>query len=155
MTAHMGVDMAAGLAAHRDAPERAQDAQNPLGRAKEKQEQMKASVRTKVEHGFHVVKCLFKHRKMRYRGLAKHNSSCSRCSASPTWRWRAGSLTTCTPSCVLSIEKAWEMHKSRADFPLRPINLTRKFAPARCNYMSRAEHCPKPISSDGIHAALP
>ena len=47
---------------------------NPLGRAKEKLEQVKASVRAKVEHCFHVVKCLFKHRKTRYRGLAKNNA---------------------------------------------------------------------------------
>lgn len=30
--------------------------------------------RAKVEHCFHVVKCLFKHRKTRYRGLAKNNA---------------------------------------------------------------------------------
>jgi transposase, IS5 family len=47
---------------------------NPLGRAKEKLEKAKASVRAKVEHCFHVVKCLFKHRKTRYRGLAKNNA---------------------------------------------------------------------------------
>jgi IS5 family transposase len=47
---------------------------NPVGRAKEKLEQAKASVRAKVEHCFHVVKCLFKHRKTRYRGLAKNNA---------------------------------------------------------------------------------
>jgi transposase, IS5 family len=47
---------------------------NTLGRAKEKLEQTKASVRAKVEHCFHVVKCLFKHRKTRYRGLAKNNA---------------------------------------------------------------------------------
>jgi transposase, IS5 family len=47
---------------------------NPLGRSKEKLEQAKASVRAKVEHCFHVVKCLFKHRKTRYRGLAKNNA---------------------------------------------------------------------------------
>jgi IS5 family transposase len=47
---------------------------NPLGRATEKLEQTKASVRAKVEHCFHVVKCLFKHRKTRYRGLAKNNA---------------------------------------------------------------------------------
>jgi IS5 family transposase len=47
---------------------------NPLGRAKEKLEQAKASVRAKVEHCFHVVKCLFKHRKTRYRGLVKNNA---------------------------------------------------------------------------------
>jgi IS5 family transposase len=47
---------------------------NPLGRAKEKLEYTKASVRAKVEHCFHVVTCLFKHRKTRYRGLAKNNA---------------------------------------------------------------------------------
>jgi IS5 family transposase len=31
-------------------------------------------VRAKVERCFHVVKCLFKHRKTRYRGLAKDNA---------------------------------------------------------------------------------
>jgi len=36
-------------------------------------EQVKAGIRGKVEHCFHVVKCLFKHRKTRYRGLAKNN----------------------------------------------------------------------------------
>ncbi len=32
----------------------------------------KASVRAKVEHPFHVVKNLFGHRKVRYKGLAKN-----------------------------------------------------------------------------------
>jgi len=44
------------------------------GSALEKFEQVKASLRAKVEHCFHVVKCLFKHRKTRYRGLAKNNA---------------------------------------------------------------------------------
>ncbi|HEX7643449.1 MAG TPA: transposase, partial [Burkholderiaceae bacterium] len=44
------------------------------GSALAKAEQVKASVRAKVEHCFHVVKCLFKHRKTRYRGLAKNNA---------------------------------------------------------------------------------
>lgn len=48
--------------------------QNRLGRAIEKLEQAKASVRAKVEHCFQVVKCLFKHRRTRYRGLAKNNA---------------------------------------------------------------------------------
>ena len=34
----------------------------------------KASIRAKVEHPFHVVKNLFKHRKVRYRGLAKNTA---------------------------------------------------------------------------------
>lgn len=44
------------------------------GSALDKAEQVKASIRAKVEHCFHVVKCLFKHRKTRYRGLAKNNA---------------------------------------------------------------------------------
>ena len=38
----------------------------------EKAEQLKASVRAKVEHPFHVVKNLFRHRKVRYKRLAKN-----------------------------------------------------------------------------------
>lgn len=37
-------------------------------------EHLKASVRAKVEHVFHIVKNLFKHRKVRYRGLAKNTA---------------------------------------------------------------------------------
>ena len=35
-------------------------------------EKLKASVRAFVEHPFHIVKNLFRHRKVRYRGLAKN-----------------------------------------------------------------------------------
>ena len=38
----------------------------------EQAEQLKASVRAKVEHPFHVVKNLFHHKKVRYKGLAKN-----------------------------------------------------------------------------------
>lgn len=47
---------------------------NPLGRVKEKLERAKASVRAQVEHPFHVLKNLFRHRKTRYRGLAKNTT---------------------------------------------------------------------------------
>jgi IS5 family transposase len=40
--------------------------------ALEKLEKAKASIRSKVEHQFHVVKDLFKYRKVRYKGLAKN-----------------------------------------------------------------------------------
>ncbi len=40
----------------------------------EKAEQAKASIRSKVEHVFHVVKNLFRHRKCRYKGLAKNTA---------------------------------------------------------------------------------
>jgi IS5 family transposase len=42
----------------------------PLEQLLEMMDQAKAS-RAKVEHPFHVMKNLFKHRKARYRGLAK------------------------------------------------------------------------------------
>lgn len=47
---------------------------SPLGEMMEKLEQAKASIRAKVEHPFHVVKNLFRHRKTRYRGLAKNTA---------------------------------------------------------------------------------
>ena len=40
----------------------------------EKLEHLKASVRATVEHPFHVGKNLFRHRKARCRGLAKHTA---------------------------------------------------------------------------------
>ncbi|WP_373717537.1 IS5 family transposase [Roseateles sp.] len=40
----------------------------------EQVEQLKASVRAKVEHPFHVVKNLFLHRKARYKGMAKNEA---------------------------------------------------------------------------------
>jgi IS5 family transposase len=40
----------------------------------EKAEQLKASVRAKVEHPFHVIKNLFRHKEVRYKGLAKDNA---------------------------------------------------------------------------------
>jgi transposase, IS5 family len=47
---------------------------NKLGRMLEKLEHLKASVRAKVEHPFHVIKNLFRHRKTRYRGLVKNTA---------------------------------------------------------------------------------
>ena len=44
------------------------------GEVQELFERVKASVRAKVEHPFHVVKNLFGHRKVRYRGLAKNEA---------------------------------------------------------------------------------
>ena len=42
--------------------------------ALEKLERMKASIRSKVEHPFHVIKNLFKYRKVRYKGIAKNEA---------------------------------------------------------------------------------
>lgn len=39
-----------------------------------RREQVKAQIRAKVEHPFHVVKNLFRHRKVRYRGLLKNTA---------------------------------------------------------------------------------
>ena len=45
-----------------------------IGRMKDKIEQLKASVRAKVEHPFHIVKNLFGLKKVRYKGLAKNTA---------------------------------------------------------------------------------
>jgi len=45
-----------------------------LGRLDEQIEKLKASVRAKVEHPFHIVKNLFQLKKVRYRGLAKNTA---------------------------------------------------------------------------------
>lgn len=45
-----------------------------VGELMEKLEHAKASIRAKVEHPFHVVKNLFRHRKTRYKGLVKNTA---------------------------------------------------------------------------------
>nr|ART37665.1 E456 [uncultured bacterium] len=45
-----------------------------LGRLQQRIERVKASLRAKVEHPFHIIKNLFKYRKARYRGLAKNQA---------------------------------------------------------------------------------
>jgi len=47
---------------------------SPEGETQEWLEQTKASIRAKVEHPFHWVKNIFRHRKTRYRGLAKNSA---------------------------------------------------------------------------------
>ncbi|MEM5332211.1 transposase, partial [Paraburkholderia sp. JHI2823] len=37
-------------------------------------EKTKAQIRVRVEHPFHIIKNLFRHRKMRYKGLAKNTA---------------------------------------------------------------------------------
>jgi transposase, IS5 family len=54
--------------------QRRQLSDSPLGQLLEKLEKLKASIRAKVEHPFHVIKNLFRHRKTRYRGLAKNHA---------------------------------------------------------------------------------
>ena len=53
---------------------RALDLTKKWARLLEKAEQLKASVRAKVEHPFHVIKNLFRHKKVRYKGLAKNEA---------------------------------------------------------------------------------
>ena len=53
---------------------RGMDKNRPINALKEQLEQIKASIRAKVEHPFRVIKCQFGHRKVRYRGLAKNTS---------------------------------------------------------------------------------
>lgn len=48
--------------------------EGPIKQAVKKFEKCKASIRAKVEHPFHVLKNLFKFRKVRYRELAKTNA---------------------------------------------------------------------------------
>ncbi|SDC43526.1 transposase, IS5 family [Variovorax sp. CF079] len=50
------------------------DPKRKWARLLEKAEQLKASVRAKVEHPFRVVKNLFRHSKTRYKGLIKNQT---------------------------------------------------------------------------------
>ena len=50
------------------------DGADPKDAITEQMEQLKASIRAKVEHPFRVIKRQFGHVKVRYRGLAKNTS---------------------------------------------------------------------------------
>ena len=64
--------------AHLPMPEKVlEDVEGMLHEGPEKEalkavEKAKASVRAFVEHPFHILKNIFRHRKVRYRGLAKN-----------------------------------------------------------------------------------
>jgi len=60
--------------AMRPGKRRALDKQTPWGKLLDKAEQLKASVRAKVEHPFRVIKCQFGYTKVRYKGLAKNTA---------------------------------------------------------------------------------
>ena len=66
-----GVDWQVAM---RPGKRRALDKNSPWGNLLDKAEQMKASVRAKVEHPFRVIKCQFGFTKVRYRGLAKNTA---------------------------------------------------------------------------------
>jgi IS5 family transposase len=51
-------------------------AEGPLKQLTQALEKVKAQIRARVEHPFHVVKNLFRHKKARYRGLAKNGAHC-------------------------------------------------------------------------------
>jgi IS5 family transposase len=50
------------------------DKNSPWGNLLDQAEQLKASVRAKVEHPFRVLKCQFGFTKVRYKGLAKNTA---------------------------------------------------------------------------------
>ena len=53
---------------------RALDKSSPWANLLDRAEQLKASVRAKVEHPFRVIKCQFGFTKVRYKGLAKNTA---------------------------------------------------------------------------------
>jgi IS5 family transposase len=60
--------------AMRPGKRRALDKNSPWGKLLDQAEQLKASVRAKVEHPFRVVKCQFGFTKVRYKGLGKNTA---------------------------------------------------------------------------------
>ena len=60
--------------AMRPGQRRALNKHSPWGSLLDKAEQLKASVRAKVEHPFRVIKCQFGFNKVRYKGLAKNTA---------------------------------------------------------------------------------
>lgn len=70
-------DEATGVQWHvamRPGKRQALDKHSPWGKLLDKAEQIKASVRAKVEHPFRLIKCQFGFTKVRYKGLAKNTA---------------------------------------------------------------------------------
>ena len=82
-----------------------------LGKLMEKLEQVNASIRTKVEHPFHVDKNLSKHRKpcCRGGGLAKNTAQFFRCSVLPTWCSHAERWQHTMPKVVSDGGEQWRL----------------------------------------------
>jgi hypothetical protein len=103
-----------------------------------------ASVRAKAEHCFHVVKCLFKHRKTRHRSLAKNDAQLFTpfCFANLVLARRF--LGTLTPKLRPERGKRPVYAQNRADSDLWRINYAERIATARSDYRKSFESCPKP-----------
>ena len=63
-----------GDAGYQGVEKREEKSKDAVDEGLERIEHAKASIRAKVEHPFHGVKNLFRHRKTRYRGLAKNSA---------------------------------------------------------------------------------
>ena len=83
------------------------DPKRKWARLIEQAEQLKASIRAKVEHPFHVIKNLFRHKKVRYKGLAKKRGAAVQPVRSGQSADRQeATLEPACPTCVLSAEGA-------------------------------------------------
>ena len=71
------------ITAMRPGRRRALDKSDPIDALIDKRERLIARICAKVEHPFHVIKNLFRHRKVRYRGLAKNTAQLFVCLAWP------------------------------------------------------------------------
>ncbi len=81
--------------AMRPGKRRALNARNPADQLLERVEQLKASVRAKVEHPFRLIKQQFGYAKVRYRGLAKNTARLTMlCALGNLWMARRRLLET-------------------------------------------------------------
>ena len=117
----------------------------------EQAERLKASVRAKVEHPFHVVKNLFRHRRVRYRGAGEEPGAAVRAVRTGQLRDREEAAAGCPwRRCVLS---APGTHQEAANLPPRTMqralrrspNGVTALHPRRVTFVQRAgwldSHC--------------
>ena len=95
---------------------RQQQKHMPWAELTERAEKLKASVRSKVEHPFRVIKRQFGYVKVRYRGWPRTRHSWSRCLRCPTSGWSEEHL--CRQSrheCVCKQLEGCEMGENQTD----------------------------------------
>ena len=112
------------------------DPKRRWARLLEQAEQLKASIRAKVEHPFHVIKNLFRHKKVRYKGLAKNTAQLFSLFGLANLVLAKRSLLAsmpevrpeCTQQCLDGVRSAWK----KLLYNLRDQQLTGFGSTSRC-----------------------
>jgi IS5 family transposase len=114
------------------------DPTSKWARLLEQVEQLKASVRAKVEHPFHVIKNLFRHKKVRYKGLAKNEAQLFSLFGPCQSRDRQKAVVGAPgPRCVLTVKATSQTGKTLQTASSRLSQMTSPLRPRLLRFKAR------------------